>query len=252
MAGSARRVVAGVCVVGLLGMGVARGQEPGAPAGAMAGQGTPRAAAGATQQATVTYTFERPGLAVPRFKIVVREDGTGTYDGEQVATSESQDATSRSTAAAVPVSREMQLTPATTSKIFKAARAEKFFQVACASKAKNIADTGAKQLSYSGPDGSGACAYNYSENKDVSMLTDLFLAISATLEEGRRLEFKRRYDHLGLDAELDVLLKANDSGRAVELVTIAPVLQQLAGDTETMERVRLRAAKLLDRAANGR
>ncbi len=40
-----------------------------------------------------------------------------------------------------------------------------YFNIECASKAKNIADTGKKTLSYTGADGSGSCTYNYSDNK---------------------------------------------------------------------------------------
>ena len=214
-----------------------------------AGQEAPKAVAGPV--AAVTYTYARPGLSVPRFRIVVREDRTGSFDGDEVPPN-LQSATGPASGQTTHVERALSLTPATTAKIFKAARAERLFQVTCASKAKNIADTGEKSLSYDGPDGKGSCAYNYSDNKNVGMLTDLFLAISQTLDEGRKLEFRKRYDHLGLDAELDLLTQANDSGRAVELGTIEPILRQLAGDTEMMQRVRLRAAKLLDRAADGR
>lgn len=210
------------------------------------------AAAGA-KAATVQFTFERPGLAVPRFRVMVREDGTATYTGEEVVAAAGTDGgAGPATGPTTHIEQGITLTPGTTAKIFKAARGQRLFNFACASKAKNVANTGDKTLGYEGPDGRGACSYNYSENKDVVMLSDLFLGISQTLEEGRRLEFKRRYDHLGLDAELGVLTEANDEGRAVELNTIAPVLRQLAGDTEMMQRVRLRAAKLLDRAADGR
>lgn len=205
------------------------------------------------RSATVTYGFERPGLSVPRFRMVIREDGTGSYEGEEIVKLDGASGVGAALApAATHVQQQIAVTPATAKKIFNTARAEKYFNKACASRAKNIADTGAKTLSYEGPDGRGSCAYNYTEDKNVVMLTDLFLGIAATVDQGRRLEFKHRYDHLGLDAELDVLMQANDAGRAVELGTIAPVLRELTNDTELMQRVRSRAAKLLDRAGEGR
>ncbi len=253
------RAVSGVgllCLIVGVFTGPAGGQEraavPNEPAAASAATGG---------RATVTYQFERPGLVVPRFQVLVREDGTGRYEAEEATsglpgtqTGEGQAGTGQTGAAGASshVKREIMISPATTAKIFKAARAERFFGIACASKAKNIADTGTKTLIYEGPDGRGSCTYNYTEKKEISMLTDLFLGIATTLDEGRKLEFKRRYDRLGLDAELDVLSQASESGRAVELGTIAPLLRELAGDTEMMQRVRLRSAKLLDRAADGR
>ncbi len=230
-------------------MSTAAGFAQGAGAG---GGATTEAAGDGAGSATVTYGFERPGLPVPRFRIVIREDGTGSYEGDEVASGAGGGGDTARGQQTAHVERKMNVSAANTAKIFKTARSEKFFNVTCASKAKNIADTGAKTLSYAGPDGKGMCAYNYTENKGVAMLTELFAGIATTLDEGRKLEFKHRYDHLGLDAELDILTQANEGGRAVELGTIAPLLHQLVDDTELMQRVRLRAAKLLDRAADGR
>ncbi len=208
--------------------------------------------ADAKTMATVRFQFERAGVPVPRFRLVVRADGTGSYEGDEEQSTARMPLADARPAAPVHIERQISITPATTEKIFKTARAERYFGKTCASKAKNIADTGVKTLSYEGPDGRGACTYNYREDKNVVMLTDLFLGIAETLDEGRKLEFKRRYDRLGLDAELDVLEQANAAGRAVELETIAPLLHQLADDADLMQRVRLRAGKLLDRAAEGK
>ena len=66
------------------------------------------------------------------------------------------------------IDRPITLSPATVAKIFKQARALDHFNVACDSKAKNIANTGKKTLSYVGADGQGSCVYNYSDNKNVA------------------------------------------------------------------------------------
>jgi hypothetical protein len=147
------------------------------------------------------------------------------------------------------INQQITLSAATTAKVFKLARSLNRFDIACASKAKNIADTGKKTLSYVGPDGRGtSCIYNYSEEKNVTVLTDMFLAIAFTLDEGRKLEFLHRYDRLGLDAEMITLAHEVDEGRAMELGTIAPTLDVIASDTALIQRVRLRAAKLLERS----
>ncbi len=132
-----------------------------------------------------------------------------------------------------------------TAKIFTAARDLNRFNDACASNAKNIADTGKKTLRYSGEGGEGSCTYNYSENKRVVMLTEAFLGIAYTLDLGRKLDFDHRFDRLGLDAVTALLVAGVESGRAVEVGTIAPTLRSIAEDSELLERVRLRAAKLL-------
>ncbi len=202
-------------------------------------------------QPEVSFQFDRPGLAVPRFTLRVQEDGTGSYQADEVAGS-SSNASMRVEATEKHVDRALTLTPGTVKKIFTAARALDHFNVECASKAKNIADTGKKTLSYVGADGRGSCVYNYSENKNVQILTDTFLAIAFTLDEGRKLEFLHRYDRLGLDAETITLVEEVDAGHAIELETISPTLTAIAGDTAVMQRVRLRAAKLLEQAKDNK
>jgi hypothetical protein len=133
-------------------------------------------------------------------------------------------------------------------KIFKLARSVDRFDMACDSKAKNLANTGKKTLTYAGPDGRGSCVYNYSDNKNVTALTDMFLAIAFTMDEGRRLEFLHRYDRLGLDAEISSLAHEEKEGRAMELGTIAPTLSAIEGDTALIQRVRLQAGKLLEQS----
>jgi hypothetical protein len=196
--------------------------------------------------AVVSFEFERPGLAVPRFTLLLREDGTGVYKAEQAEMPPT--GTSMRGQAAQHIDRTVVLSSATVAKLFKAARELNYFNVACASKAKNIADTGKKTLNYSGADGHGSCVYNYSENKNVEMVGETFIGIASTLDEGRSLEFLHRYDRLGLDAEMTGLAKQVEEGRALEVGTISQTLAAIADDMAVMQRVRLKAAKMLEQS----
>jgi hypothetical protein len=197
--------------------------------------------------AEVTFQFDRPGLEVPHFKLRIQEDGVGTYQADQAEMAATQ--TAGRGQAAQHIDRALRLTPGTVAKIFKEARSLNHFDTECASKAKNIADTGKKILTYSGPDGSGTCTYNYSENKNVDTLTNTFLAIAYTMDEGRKLEFLHRYDRLGLDAEMASLSQEVQEGRALELGTISPALASIADDAALIQRVRLKASKMLEQSA---
>jgi hypothetical protein len=207
----------------------------------------PSAAPSGKAPAEVSFQFDRTGLPVPRFTLSLHEDGTGTYKADQAEIPATP--TSMRGQAAQHIDRSVNLTPGTVTKIFKTARALNHFNIECASKAKNIADTGKKTLTYTGADGSGSCTYNYSENKSVDTLTSSFLAIAYTMDEGRRLEFLHRYDRLGLDAEMTSLGQELEAGRAMELGTISPVLAAIVDDTALIQRVRLRAQKMLERVA---
>lgn len=216
-----------------------------APGLALYAQGGPTAMA-ATRPAEVTFQFEREGLPVPRFTLRIKEDGTGSYWAEEVESPADKGAVQY--ASPKHIDRTLKLTQPTVARIFQSARELHRFDMACESTAKNIANTGKKTLGYAGADGTGSCVYNYSNNKDVTRLTNTFLAIALTLDEGRRLEFLHRYDRLGLDEEMSQLVQAVKAGRALELGTIAPVLTAIAGDGAVLQRVRSQASKLLEQA----
>jgi len=192
--------------------------------------------------ATVSFNFERPGLPVPRFTLRVGEDGSGSYRGEQAPPPSPYPGVSTRPD---PIDRGIALTASTTGRIFALAHDLHNFNAACASKAKNIADTGKKTLLYQGPNGEGSCTYNYSENKSVGQLTEIFLGIAATLDQGRELDRLHRYDRLGLDAAIGFLAQQTSAGRALELGTIQATLRSIADDAEVMQRVRTRANALL-------
>lgn len=194
----------------------------------------------------ISFQFERVGLPVPQFTIQLREDGGARYEAEQAERPST--ITSMRGEAAQHIDRTLVLSPSTVAKIFTAARELNDFNVTCASKLKNIADTGKKTLSYTGADGHGSCVYHYSENKTVAMLTDTFVGIAYTMDEGRRLEFLHRYDRLGLDAEMIMLSQEVDAGRALELGTISQTLTAIADDMAVLQRVRARATKMLEQA----
>ncbi len=197
--------------------------------------------------ATITFGFDRPGLPVPAFILTLHSDGTGTYAATVATPEPSRYAPYPPTPPPPPthITRAISVSPQLTMQVFEQARNTNRFHVACESKAKNIASTGAKTLTYTGPEGDGHCAYNYTEVKPVASLTDTFLGIAFTLDLGRKLEQAHRYDRLGLDQEMRFLVDAVHDGHALELGNIAPVLTSIAEDTQLLERVRNRAAALL-------
>jgi hypothetical protein len=205
---------------------------------------TARPAAAPASNGQISFHFDRPGLAVPKFTITVNEDGSGRYEADQIfPVQPGSDAPQTQ-----HIDRKVTLSLSTTAHIFATARDLNRFNLTCASAAKNIADTGTKSLQYTGEGGDGSCVYNYSQDKRVVALTDLFQAIAMTLDIGRKLDFDHRFDRLGLDATMATLVEEVDAGRATELGTISATLKSIAQDSELLERVRLRAAKLLRQA----
>ena len=191
------------------------------------------------------FRFERSGLPVPRYQLQIFENGMGQYRGEEMPVNIGHTDTPPSPQ---PFAlKSFHVSPATAAKVLAIARVLNHFNIDCASKAKNVADTGYKNLAYTVENGGviGSCEYNYTENKDVQALTDILQGIAETLDEGRKLGYLHRFDRLGLDAEMEVFTREVAEGRALELVTIAATLRSIADDTEVMQRVRTRASALL-------
>jgi hypothetical protein len=108
-----------------------------------------------------------------------------------------------------------------------------------------VAFQGLKRLSYSGPEGSGACEYNYSKDKEIEALGNSLMGVEYTIMSGARMEKLLQHDRLGLDQELDNLVSAAHEGNAVELGAIRETLTRIASDEQVMERVRRKARLLL-------
>jgi len=122
-----------------------------------------------------------------------------------------------------------------------------WFDTACESHLK-VAFQGWKKLSYTGPQGSGSCTFNYSKDKEIQATGDSLVAVAETILEGARLEMLLQHDRLGLDKETEYLVDAAQNGRAQQLCAIRDILTQLASDDAVMERVRKRARVLLAEA----
>ena len=212
------------------------------PAGAAAN------ASAASSSATITFDFARAavGVPVPKYKLVIHEDGTGSYEGEALPPPTRYGPAAAPSA--VPFKREVRLTAVTTARIFDLAGQLEHFKVACASKAKNIADTGTKTLTYAGPDG-GACTYNYTDIKELTALTQIIQGITETLDEGRELDRLHRYDRLGLDSAIGYLQDEAAQGRALEVQLIGDSLSAIAGDADVLARVRAKATAMLKQIA---
>ena len=203
-----------------------------------------------SSRATITFDFSRdvPGAPVPKYTLTIHDDGSGAYNGEAMPPATRYGPPASPTA--IPFQRGLHLSSAGTSRIFDLAAQLDHFKRVCGSKAKNVADTGTKTLTYSGPEGTGSCTYNYTDIKELASLTQLILGTAETLDAGRELDRLHRYDRLGLDSAMTFLAQEAAEGRAVELGTIADSLRAIADDNDVLARVRAKANLLLAQTGN--
>ena len=133
-------------------------------------------------------------------------------------------------------------------KLFDDAREANYFNGDFGYKKHAVASTGKKTLTYSDPVRRFTTTYDYSENKAIEEITNLFSGISNTIEHGRKLVYLHRFDKLGLEDELKGMEDAAQSHNLAELQIIAPTLKSIAEDTTVLNIARQRAKKLLAKA----
>ena len=133
-------------------------------------------------------------------------------------------------------------------RIFKLAQQAKYFNGDFEYRAHRIANTGKKTLTYADETRHFQTIYNHSENKAIQELTSLFQGISSTIEFGRKLQFKHKYDRLGLEAELKAMEEAAENHNLAEIQIVSATLKDIADDSSVLNIARQRARRLLAKA----
>lgn len=200
---------------------------------------------------TVTYECYWEAAKPQDYVITVQSTGNTTYlsrnptlPAEQAATPQA----AQNTAFDPDYQLQFTMSEANRDKIFKLAQQANFFNGNFDFTKHALANTGRKTLTFADVSRHFQTVYNYSENKAIQDLTQIFQNISTTLEEGRKLTFKYKYDKLGLDAELKAMEDAAESHQLAEVQVIAPVLQQIAGDPTVLNIAREKAKKILGKS----
>jgi hypothetical protein len=145
---------------------------------------------------------------------------------------------------------EFTMSAANRDKIFRLAQRANYFNGDFTFKKHAVSSTGRKTLAYADETRHFETTYDYSENKAIEDLTDLFQGISNTIEHGRKLEFLHRFDKLGLEDELKGMESAMEGHNLRELQIIAPALKSIANDAAVLNIARQRAKRLLAKAGS--
>lgn len=135
-------------------------------------------------------------------------------------------------------------------KLFRYAKEANYFNGDFSYRKHVVSSTGKKTLTYSDPVKHFETAYDYSENKAIQEITNIFQGISNTIEQGRKLQFLRRFDKLGLEAELKGMETALESHNLAELQLIAPTLESIVNDPAILNIARQRAKRILAKSAS--
>ncbi len=192
---------------------------------------TPDASASSGYRVVVDY--DRPGLSVPHWQIVVPPRGMAQYTGIPVKGND-------------PGIVNFWISEAGRAKLGSMLASSKGL-TPCETKSKGIANMGKKDIIYTPANGEAAhCTFNFTDNKPLNDAFSYLLAIAGTVQTGLELERLHRYDRLGLDPVMIRLSDDIKQGRAAEIGAIKSTLESLVTDPALLERVRTRAQQLLD------
>jgi hypothetical protein len=191
---------------------------------------------------SVEMDYSNPGLTPAHWVLALHADGSGHFRSERgnapVDPSQGFEPAN--------IDRDIQVSAEFAARVFATVHQARNLSSDCESHMK-VAFQGWKQLTYSGPDGTGSCRFNYSKDKQIQSLGESLVAVASTVVEGARLEILLEHDRLGLDKEMDYIMEAASDGRVQQIGAIRPILERLADDPAVMERVRKHAKALLAR-----
>ncbi|HYG99137.1 MAG TPA: hypothetical protein VD837_08395 [Terriglobales bacterium] len=200
----------------------------------------------------ITFDLVRPGMNPPHWAIAVESTGRAAYRSDPAPENEKIDGD--------PYIVKFTVSDATSRRIFELAEQTNRFQGNFDYTKSRIADTGTKTLTYTvGHLPSNLAqpvkgqrnqtSYNWSSNPAIQEITSIFQGIATTLEFARRLDFSRRFDKLGLDAELKRMEEMQKAGQLYEVRAVAPTLTNIMNDVSVMHIARERAKRILKAAS---
>jgi hypothetical protein len=182
----------------------------------------------------ITFTQAWPEAFPPFYSVSVDSTGRTDYHSSPMSPGSGD-----------PYDLKFTLSEAAQTKLFDLAEKLNFFQGDFDYKKSRIAFTGTKTLRFQNGKEEHQTSYNWSDNLAIQDITKLFQGMSETIEIGRVVAEKYRFDKLGVDAEMKKLEQAANEDRLAELQSIQPILIKVAKDPGMMNITRRRAEFLL-------
>lgn len=182
----------------------------------------------------ITFTCNFPNFKPPFYNVAVESTGRAEYKS-----------TPEPNNVGDPYILKFLVSEATRKRLFQLAEELNHFQGSFDYTKNKIAYTGTKTLGWKNGEEEHQTSYNWSENPTVQEITTIFQSIEETVELGRQLEDKYRYDKLGVDAVLKAMEEEAKTNRMSELQAIQPILTKVAKDSSLMNISRRRAEFLL-------
>lgn len=201
---------------------------------------------------TITFELTFAGAHPAHYSFAVQSTGRASYRSDDPDKQDQQ-----------PFTTEFTLDERLARQVFELAKKTHYFRGDFEFHGSNIANMGTKTFTYSEGAANPALttgdtgketrtSFNYTQNAALQQLTTIFQTISATLEFGARLQQLHRYDRMGLEPELKRMEEVGKDHGLREVQAIAPILRDIANDSQVFNVTRQRAARLLRDSESGR
>jgi hypothetical protein len=190
----------------------------------------------AENYACLTYTKVLKGSTPEYLSISVDSQGRGSYEGRKLDEP--------------PAPQPLQLSAATTQRLFSLAEAMDNFQGLELESHKKVANLGLKTFVYEREGRRNQVEFNYTQRRDAQLLTDLFEKIASVEQHILALEHAIKYDHLSLPTELlQIQIDLNKRALA-DPELMVPSLEKIANNPRFLHLAQARAQTILQRLQN--
>ncbi len=186
--------------------------------------------------ARLNYTRVLKGSSPEYIAVTVNQDGTGTYDGRQLADP--------------PRPISFKLTAATTQRLFSLAAELNNFQSIDLESHKKVADMGEKTFAYWRDGKQSSTTFNYTTRKEAQELTDTFERIATAADHVQTLQFAIKYDPLALPGDLLRVQVDLANNALADPQMMVPTLEEIAHNPRFMHLAQVRAQDILQRVQN--
>jgi hypothetical protein len=188
---------------------------------------------------SVRFNFENPNLKPATYEISVDVTGDAVYFSRDEG-SPGDDG----------FRRQFQVSKANRDRIFELTASLRQFRGDYEFRKHKVAFSGTKTFTYTEGFEQYTTAFNWSENREITELAAIFQGMAATIQSEAKLIQLRKFDKLGLDAQLKVMEQQAKQGWLKEIRTISKVLTDIKNDPAVMRMARDRADRILRLAQN--
>lgn len=183
--------------------------------------------------ARLTYTKVMKGSVPEYLSITLNAKGEASYEGRKLNEP--------------PEPYPLQLTEATTQRIFELAAALDYFQSDDLESHKKVANLGTKTFTYEADGRKNQVEFNYTRRRDAQELAAIFERIGGVARHIITLEYSIKYDRLMLPEQLRRIQVDLDKRALADPELMAPTLEKIVRNPRFLHLAKSRAEDILQR-----